>query len=438
MNPTGKSADSSRRLVAVLSSGLVGLVIVGLAATIRVPLLLGSIGALNVGLVITIVSAGQIALVGVAGARSAARVMATEAHHNCSNASRGISLLGNWRWSAAVPLLVFAGVTAVTLPGLTASQSNAEFIIAIVTSCTLSIAAFPGGRAWGELEAQGALASVNMLSALTSLAALGATVVLLQAPYPVLVHSTIGSLSAVGPFFIAQLWFRMKNHPPTIRLPSGAAPLVRLEAIRSLPGLAFRSLDPIILTALGLGQLVADFTIVQRITMMMTGLTVFARPVWSRSAAKLRAEHSQRQVETNHLSSYYRSTLVQAILLGFVGAAGVFMACWAATYFVEFSIDSFWILVALSAVVVFLTALANAFSTFLAGQVAARVGSRIEVGSAIMKVVLTIVLVKSAGAVGAVAATIFALAALTTLEYRVLLRRPDLLADRAVDSSRDG
>lgn len=52
-----------------------------------------------------------------------------------------------------------------------------------------------------------------------------------------------------------------------------------------------------------------------------------------------------------------------------------------------------------------------------------------------VKVILTIVLVRSVGAVGAVAATVFALGTLSTLEYRLLVRRPDLLADRGVDPS---
>lgn len=435
VDSTRTRTDTRRRLVAVLSSGLAGLVIIGLAATIRIPLLLGAIGAGNVGLVITIVSGSQIALVGVAGARSAARVMATEAPRSGSNPSREISLRGNWRWSIAVPMLVFAGVATLALPTLLPSESRAEFVVAIITSCVLSIAAFPGGRAWGELEAQGALASVNMLNALTSVIALGVTWALLEAPYPVWVHSTIGTLSAVSPFFITQVWCWTMTRSRTKRLRRAAMPLVRLEAIRSLPGLAFRSLDPIILTALGLGQVVADFTIVQRIAMMMTGLAVFARPMWSRGAAERRAEHSPRSNPTHHLKEYFRSTLVQAILLGSLGAAGVVIVSWVATFVVEFSIDSFWTLVVLSAVVVFLNALATVFITFLAGQVAARVGSRIEVGSAVVKVILTIVLVRSVGAVGAVAATVFALGTLSTLEYRLLVRRPDLLADRGVDPS---
>jgi O-antigen/teichoic acid export membrane protein len=380
--------------------------------------------------VITIVSGGQIALVGVAGARSAARVMTTEAPRSGSDASREISLRGNWRWSVAVPVLVFAGVAAVVLPTLSPSQSRAEFVVAITTSCALSILAFPGGRAWGELEAQGTLASVNMLNALTSVIALGVTWALLDAPYPVWVHSTIGTLSAVSPFFITQLWCWTKTRSRTRRRPLAAMPLVRLEAIRSLPGLAFRSLDPIILTALGLGQAVADFTIVQRIALMMTGLAVFARPVWSRGAAERRAGGTPRTDSANHLHDYYRSARVQAIVLGSLGAAGVVVVSRVATFFVDFTIDSFRALVGLSAVVVFLTALATVFITFLAGQQAARAGSRIEVGSAVMKVILTIVLVQSVGAVGAVGATVVALATLTALEYRLLRRRPDLLADR--------
>jgi O-antigen/teichoic acid export membrane protein len=155
--------------------------------------------------------------------------------------------------------------------------------------------------------------------------------------------------------------------------------------------------------------------------------------VWSRGAAERRAGHTPHSDSTNHLDYYYRSARVQAIVLGSLGAAGVVVVSWVATFFVDFSIDSFWALVALSAVVVFLTALATVFVTFLAGQQAARAGSRIEVGSAVMKVILTIVLVQSVGAVGAVGATVVALATLTALEYRLLLRRPDLLADRGAD-----
>jgi len=435
VDAAAKGTDTKQRLVAVLSSGVAGLVIIGLAATIRVPLLLGSIGAGNVGLVITIVSGGQIALVGVAGARTAARVMATEAPRSGTDASRAISLLGNWRWSTAVPIMVFAGVVALTLPTLSSSQSRAEFVVAIMTSCALSILAFPGGRAWGELEAQGALAAVNVLNALTSVIALGVTWALLDASYPVWVHSTIGSLSAVSPFFITQVWSWKKRRVRTTRPPRVAVPLVRLEAIRSLPGLAFRSLDPIILTALGLGQVVADFTIIQRIALMMTGLAVFARPVWSRGAAERRAEHSQQSGSSSSLKQYFRSTLVQATLLGSLGAAGVVVASWGATFLVDFSIDSFWTIVVLSALVVFLNALATVFITFLAGKEAARLASKIEVGTAIAKIVLTVVLVTSVGAGGAVAATIFALVTLIALEYRLLLRRPDLLADRGVDPS---
>jgi len=435
VDAAANGADTKQRLVAVLSSGVAGLVIIGLAAIIRVPLLLGAIGAGNVGLVITVMSAGQIALVGVAGARTAARVMATEAPRSGFDASRDISLLGNWRWSTAVPIVVFAGVVALTLPTLAASQSPTEFVVAIVTSCVLSILAFPGGRAWGELEAQGALAAVNILNALTSVIALGVTWVLLDASYPVWVHSTIGTLSAVSPFFITQVWCWRKSGARTKRQRRVAVPLVRLEAIRSLPGLAFRSLDPIILTALGLGQVVADFTIIQRITLMMTGLAVFARPVWSRGAAERRAAHAEQGDSPSNLYRYYRSTLVQALFLGSLGATGVVVASWGATFLVDFSIDSFWTIVGLSAVVVFLNAIATVFITFLAGRVAARLASRIEMGSAIMKVVLTIAVVQAAGAEGAVAATIVALTTLIALEYRLLLRRPDLLADRGVDPS---
>ena len=422
--------ETKQRLVAVLSSGVMGLVIIGLAATIRVPLMLNALGAGTVGLVITIVSGGQIALVGVAGARTAARVLSAEAIPGGLNASRQISLRSDWRWSMAVPVMVFAGVLAVSLPTLSASQSRPEFVIAIVTSCVISVLAFPGGRAWGELEARGALAAVNLLNALTSVIALGVTWALLDAPYPVWVHSTIGTLSAVSPFFITQVWLWRTTQSETKRPPRMAVPLVRLEAIRSLPGLAFRSLDPIILTALGLGQAVAEFTIVQRIALMMTGLAVFARPVWSRGAAARRAEQAQRDGSPSRLREYYQSTLLQATLLGSLGAAGVVVASWLATYVVDFTLDSFWTLVVLSALVVFLNALATVFITFLAGQVAARVGSRIEVGSAIVKVVLTMALVQLVGADGAVAATVVALLVLITLEYRLLLRRPDLLADR--------
>jgi O-antigen/teichoic acid export membrane protein len=436
------SSDAKQRLVAVLSSGVLGLVIIGLAATIRVPLLLGAIGASDVGLVITIISGGQIAMVGIAGARTAARVMATEGPRGGPNAASAISLRGDWRWSTVVPVLVFAGVVAVALPTVTSSQSRGEFVVAIVTSCVITVLAFPGGRAWGELEARGALAAVNTLNALTSVIALGATWALLDAPYPVWVHATIGTLSAVSPFFITQVWCWAITRPRTNRVHRApvhraTVPLVQLEAIRSLPGLAFRSLDPIILTALGLGAVVADFTIIQRITLMMTGLAVFARPVWSRGAAARRAEHAEQRDTPSRLHAYFRSTLVQATLLGGLGATGVVVGSWLATFVVDFTLASFWLLVVLSAVVVFLNALATVFITFLAGNKAARLASSIEVGSAAIKVALTVVLVTTIGAVGAVAATIVALGALIGLEYRLLRRQPDLLADRGINPSPD-
>jgi O-antigen/teichoic acid export membrane protein len=432
----GGSGDTRRRLVAVLSSGSAGLLVIGIAATIRVPLLLSSIGAANVGLVITIVSAGQIALVGVAGVRAAARVMATEATHDRTGPASDMSLRSHWRWSLVVPVLVFVAVSVLALPTLSSGQSVVEFVAAVITSCVLSVAAFPGGRAWGSLEARGAFTALNLLNPLTSVIALVCTWLLLDAGNPIWVHATIGTLSAVSPFFVAQVWCWVVTRGLVGAPGRVATSLVRLEAVRSLPGLAFRSLDPIILTALGLGSVVADFTIIQRITLMMTGLAVFARPVWSRGAAARRAEQVNQSGDTTRLTDYYRATLAQAGVLGLLGAAAVILCSWLATFVVDFTIDAFWPLVALSAVVVLLNAVATVFITFLAGQLAARLASRIEVATAVLKVALTLALVQVSGAVGAVAATLVALGTLALLEYRLLVRRPELLADPGLDRPR--